>query len=106
MVSSKDFNKEEKIISVFNLLKENEQNNSYITYDSLENAAKALNLNINKERIQHCFKRLNGSINLEKFQKIILDEVSEGQLEESINFMPTISNGCKPKRTLTIKKIN
>ena len=108
MVSSKDFNKEEKIISVFNLLKENEQNNNYITYDSLENAAKALNLNINKERIQHCFKRLNGSINLEKFQKIILDEVSEGQLEESINFMPTISNGCKPKRnsTLTIKKIN
>ena len=109
MVSSKDFNKEEKIISVFNLLKENEQNNNYITYDSLENAAKALNLNINKERIKHCFKRLNESINLEKFQKIILDEVSEGQMEENINNMPTISNGCKPKKNnsvLTRKKTN
>ena len=109
MVSSKDFNKEEKIISVFNLLKENEQNNNYITYDSLENAAKALNLNINKERIKHCFKRLNESINLEKFQKIILDEVSEGQMEENINNMPTISNGCKPKKNnsvLTSKKTN
>ena len=109
MVSSKDFNKEEKIISVFNLLKENEQNNNYITYDSLENAAKALNLNINKERIKHCFKRLNESINLEKFQKIILDEVSEGQMEEDINNMPTISNGCKPKKNnsvLTRKKTN
>ena len=109
MVSSKDFNKEEKIISVFNLLKENEQNNNYITYDSLENAAKALNLNINKERIKHCFKRLNESINLEKFQKIILDEVSEGQIEENINNMPTISNGCKPKKNnsvLTRKKTN
>ena len=109
MVSSKDFNKEEKIISVFNLLKENEQNNNYITYDSLENAAKALNLNINKERIKHCFKRLNESINLEKFQKIILDEVSEEQMEENINNMPTISNGCKPKKNnsvLTRKKTN
>ena len=109
MVSSKDFNKEEKIISVFNLLKENEQNNNYITYDSLENAAKALNLNINKERIKHCFKRLNESINLEKFQKIILDEVSEGQMEENINNMPTISNRCKPKKNnsvLTRKKTN
>ena len=109
MVSSKDFNKEEKIISVFNLLKENEQNNNYITYDSLESAAKALNLNINKERIKHCFKRLNESINLEKFQKIILDEVSEGQMEENINNMPTISNGCKPKKNnsvLTRKKTN
>ena len=109
MVSSKDFNKEEKIISVFNLLKENEQNNNYITYDSLENAAKALNLNINKERIKHCFKRLNENINLEKFQKIILDEVSEGQMEENINNMPTISNGCKPKKNnsvLTRKKTN
>ena len=98
MVSSKDFNKEEKIISVFNLLKENEQNNNYITYDSLENAAKALNLNINKESLQHCFKKLNGHISLEKFQKIILDDNSEEKSSENINFMPTISNGCKSKR--------
>ena len=105
MVSSKDFNKEEKIISVFNLLKENEQNNNYITYDSLENAAKALNLNINKERLQHCFKKLNGHISLEKFQKIILDDNSEEKASENINFMPTISNGCKSKRnSLFVRK--
>ena len=68
-----------------------------------------MNLNINKERIKHCFKRLNESINLEKFQKIILDEVSEEQMEENINYMPTISNGCKPKKNnsvLTRKKTN
>ena len=106
MVSSKDFNKEEKIISVFNLLRENEQNDNYITYDSLENAAKALNLNINKERIKHCFKKLNGYISLEKFQKLILDDNSEEKMSDSINYMPTISNGDKLKKnhTLTRKK--
>ena len=98
MVSSKDFNKEEKIKSVFNLLKENEQNNNYITYDSLENAAKALNLNINKERINHCFKKLNGYISLEKFQKLILDENLEDKMSEDIKFMPTISNGRNKNR--------
>ena len=106
MVSSKDFNKEEKIISVFNLLRENEQNDNYITYDSLENAAKALNLNINKERIKHCFKKLNGYISLEKFKKLILDDNSEEKMSDSINYMPTISNGDKLKKnhTLTRKK--
>ena len=106
MVSSKDFNKEEKIISVFNLLRENEQNDNYITYDSLENAAKALNLNINKERIKHCFKKLNGYISLEKFQILILDDNSEEKMSDIINYMPTISNGDKLKKnhTLTRKK--
>ena len=106
MVSSKDFNKEEKIISVFNLLRENEQNDNYITYDSLENAAKALNLNIYKERIKHCFKKLNGYISLEKFKKLILDDNSEEKMSDSINYMPTISNGDKLKKnhTLTRKK--
>ena len=106
MVSSKDFNKEEKIISVFNLLRENEQNDNYITYDSLENAAKGLNLNINKERIKHCFKKLNGYISLEKFKKLILDDNSEEKMSDIINYMPTISNGDKLKKnhTLTRKK--
>ena len=108
MVSSKDFNKEEKIISVFNLLRENEQNDNYITYDSLENAAKALNLNINKERIKHCFKKLNGYISLEKFQKLILDDNSEEKMSDSINYMPTISNGGKSKKNSVLfrKKTN
>ena len=72
----------------------------------MENAAKALNLNINKERIKHCFKKLNGYISLEKFQKLILDDNSEEKMSDSINYMPTISNGDKLKKnhTLTRKK--
>ena len=64
-----------------------------------------INLNINKERLQHCFKKLNGHISLEKFQKIILDDNSEEKSSENINFMPTISNGCKSKRnSLFVRK--
>ena len=96
MVSSKNFNKEEKIKSVFNLLRESEQNKDYITYDSLENAAKALNLNINRERIKLCFDKLNGHLSLEKFQKLIMNENFE---DESIE--PTSNNFNKIKRNLT-----
>ena len=96
MVSSKNFNKEEKIKSVFNLLRESEQNKDYITYDSLENAAKALNLNINRERIKLCFDKLNGHLSLEKFQKLIMNENFE---DESIE--PTSNNFNEMKRNLT-----
>ena len=96
MVSSKNFNKEEKIKSVFNLLRESEQNKDYITYDSLENAAKDLNLNINRERIKLCFDKLNGHLSLEKFQKLIMNENFE---DESIE--PTSNNFNKIKRNLT-----
>jgi Ca2+-binding EF-hand superfamily protein len=108
MVSSKNFNKEEKIESVFNLLKENEQNNNYITYDSLENAAKALNLNINKERIKYCFKKLNGHIGLEKFQKLILDEVNDKTLSEDYDYLESIgfTNRSKKASRASIKKAN
>ena len=74
MVSSKKFDKEEKLISVFNLLKENEQNRNYITYESLSNAIKALNLTINEEEIKKCFKEMDDKIYLEEFRKLILDE--------------------------------
>ena len=108
MVSSKEFNKEEKIESVFNLLKENEQNKNYITYDSLENAAKALNLNINKERIKHCFKKLNGYISLDKFHKLILDEVNDNTISDDLNYLETVTNTNKSKRfsRLSSKKGN
>ena len=96
MVSSKNFNKEEKIKSVFNLLRESEQNKDYITYDSLENAAKALNLNINRERIKLCFDKLNGHLSLEKFQKLIMNENFEDETIE-----PTSNNCNKIKRNLT-----
>ena len=107
MVSSKDFNKEEKIKSVFNLLKENEQNNNYITFDSLENAAKALNLNINKERIKDSFKKFSGQIGLEKFQKLILDESPDDTISDNSKYLQSVGNHNKSKRnssTLTRKK--
>ena len=98
MVSSKNFNKEEKIKSVFNLLKENELNNNYITYDSLENASKALNLNINKERIKECFKKLNGHLNLEKFEKLILEDHFEDNLSDEGKLFSNTNNQIRSKR--------
>ena len=74
MVSSKDFAKEEKLISVFNLLIENEQNKNYITFESLMNAIKALSLNINVEEIKICFKEYDDEINFEYFKKLILND--------------------------------
>jgi len=74
MVSSKKFDKEEKLTSVFNLLKENEQNRNYITYESLSNAIKALNLAINEEEIKKCFKEMDDKIYFEEFRKLILEE--------------------------------
>ena len=41
MVSSYNFQKEEKLWSVFNLFKEGNKNKNYITYESLLSAAKA-----------------------------------------------------------------
>ena len=74
MVSSKNYEKEEKLTSVFNLLKENENNKNYITFESLLNASKALNLNINEEKIKKCFKDYNNEIYFEEFKKLILDD--------------------------------
>ena len=73
MVSSKNFVIEDLLVSVFNLLKENEQNRNYITYDSLMNAIKALNLNINEEEIKKCFKEYDYEINYENFKKLALN---------------------------------
>ena len=73
MVSSYNFQKEEKLWSVFNLFKEGNKNKNYITYDSLYNAAKALNLNINESEIKKCFEKYNEEIDFETFKKLILD---------------------------------
>ena len=74
MVSSKNFAKEEKLTSVFNLLNESEQNKNYITFDSLMNAVKALNLNIDEEEIKRCFHEYDDEISFEDFKKIILND--------------------------------
>ena len=85
MVSAKNFPKEEKLISVFNLLIENEQNRNYITFESLMNAIKALNLNINEEEIKLCFKEFDDEINFEYFKKLILNEEDKKSYAGEIN---------------------
>ena len=77
MVSSYNFQKEEKLWSVFNLFKEGNKNKNYITYDSLYNAAKALNLNINESEIKKCFEKYKEEIDFETFKKMILDSELE-----------------------------
>ena len=77
MVSSYNFQKEEKLWSVFNLFKEGNKNKNYITYDSLKNAAKALNLNINESEIKKCFEKYKEEIDFETFKKLILDSQLE-----------------------------
>ena len=74
MVSSKKFAKEEKLTCVFNLLKENELNRNYITFESLSNITKALNLKIKEKEIKKCFEELDDKIYFEEFKKLILDE--------------------------------
>ena len=85
MVSAKNFPKEEKLISVFNLLIENEQNKNYITFESLMNAIKALSLNINEEEIKLCFKEFDDEINFEYFKKLILNEDDKKSYAGEIN---------------------
>ncbi len=87
MVSSYNFQKEEKLWSVFNLFKEGNKNKNYITYDSLYNAAKALNLNINESEIKQCFEKLNKEIDFETFKKLILDsELEDKNFKENEKF--------------------
>jgi calcium-dependent protein kinase len=89
MVSSYNFQKEEKLWSVFNLFKEGNKNKNYITYDSLYNAAKALNLNINESEIKKCFEKYDEAIDFETFKKLILESeledknFKEGTVERS-----------------------
>ena len=75
MVSSYNFHKEEKLWSVFNIFKENSGNK--ITYDSLYNAAKALNLNINENEIKKCFEKYKEEIDFETFKKMIMNSEEE-----------------------------
>ena len=78
MVSSFNFQKEEKLWSVFNIFKENSGGNkNYITYDSLYNAAKALNLNINESEIKKCFEKYDEEIDFETFKNLIMNSEEE-----------------------------
>ena len=93
MISTNSFEKEEKLTSVFNLLKENEFNNNYITFESLLNAVKALNLNINEEEIKNCFKEYDNEINFEDFKKLVMnDDLDKKSYNEEIRTPLTNSN--------------
>ena len=98
LVSSKNFDKEEKLTSVFNLLRENEQNNNYITFESMLNIIKALNLNINEEEIKHCFKEYDNEISFENFKKLILNEDEN----DKKSYMGTINNSLA--KTMKFKR--
>ena len=84
MVSSYNFEKEEKLLSVFNLFKENKKNKNYITYESMRNAVKALNLNLDEEELKKCFKEYNEELKFEDFKKIIMDEEKEEKLNKDL----------------------
>ena len=77
MISSPNFEKEKKLSSVFNLFKESKKNKSYITYESMSNAIKPLNLNIDENELKKCFREFDDEIKIEDFKKIILDEEEE-----------------------------
>ena len=77
MVSSYEFQKEEKLWSVFNLFKEENKKKKYITYESMYNAAKSLNLKFNENEMKSCFEKYNKNINFEMFKKLILDSEQE-----------------------------
>jgi len=96
MVSNFNFQKEEKLWSVFNLFKEGNKNKNYITYESLCNAAKALNLNINEDEIKKCFEQYDEEIDFETFKKLIL----EPELEEK-NFVENCQDMNEVRRRST-----
>ena len=102
MVSSKNYPKEEKLISVFNLLNESEVNKNYITYESLMNAVKALNLNINEGEIKKCFQHYDNEISFEEFKKLILnDDIDKKSYVED---MRHLNKDLKYKRSLARHK--
>lgn len=102
MVSSKNYPKEEKLISVFNLLNESEVNKNYITYESLMNAVRALNLNINEGEIKKCFQHYDNEISFEEFKKLILnDDIDKKSYAED---MRHLNKDLKYKRSLARHK--
>ena len=101
MVSSYNFQKEEKLWSVFNLFKEGNKNKNYITYESMYNAAKALNLNINEAEIKKCFEKYDEEIDFETFKKLILDSENEDK-----NFKEGDRDSLKRKSSRRINKYN
>ena len=95
MVSSFNFQKEEKLWTVFNIIRENSGNKNYITYDSLYNASKALNLNINESEIKKCFEKYDKEIDFETFKKLILSSEEE---DKNMSFKRRSSKQVKTEK--------
>ena len=113
MISSSHFENDEKLLSVFNIFKENQKNKNYITYESMSKAAKALNLNVDETELKKCFKKYDEELKFEDFKKIILgDEEKEGGFDKEstkigrINSANTKKNGNNNEffKTKTYKK--
>ena len=77
MLSTYNFQKEEKLWSVFNLLKEGNKSKDKITYESMYNAVKALNLNINEDDLKKCFEKYDEKIDFKTFKKLMLGSEQE-----------------------------
>ena len=99
MISSYNFEKGEKLWSVFNLFKENNKKHNYITYDSLKAAVSALNLNINEKEMKECFKLYDKEIKFEDFKKLILEDEQKDKLYKSCR--ESSHNVDKYKRNLS-----
>ena len=93
MVSSFNFQKEEKLWTVFNIIRENSGNKNYITYESLYNAAKALNLSINESEIKKCFDKYDKEIDFQTFKKLIMSSEEE---DKRMSFKRKSSKSIKP----------
>ena len=74
MMSSNHEENDEKLLSVFNLFKDNKKNKNYITYQSMSNAVKALNLKIDENELKNCFKEFDEELKYEDFKRIIIGE--------------------------------
>ena len=77
MLSTYNFQKEEKLWSVFNLFKEGNKSKDKITYESMYNAVKALNLNINEDDLKKCFEKYDEKIDFKTFKKLMLGSEQE-----------------------------
>jgi calcium-dependent protein kinase len=100
MISCHDFKKEDKLSSVFNLFKENKKNKNYITYESLSNVAKALNLKIDEEGLKKCFKEYNDELKMEDFKKLILDDEEK---DDKLTKEATKNGGASANKKTQIK---
>ena len=102
MASSNHFQKEDKLMSVFNLFKQGSSSKNHITFESMLSAVKALNLNINENDIKNCFEKYNEEIDFETFKKIIFDYEFENKDTEKNNKFGDIKKNTKGKKIINI----